>query len=60
MFNKGQYIKILLLIEVEILMFNILNLKLLINIYIIIDFINYSIKINELFNIILIQIHFII
>ena len=60
MLKKGQYIKILLLIEVEILIFDILNLKVLINIYNIIDFINYYIKINEFFNIILIQIHFII
>ena len=35
MLNKGQYIKILLIIEVEILMFDILNLKVLINISII-------------------------
>jgi len=35
MLKKGQYIKILLLIEVEILMFDILNLKVLINISII-------------------------
>ena len=35
MLKKGQYIKILLLIEVEIQMFNIMNLKVLINISII-------------------------
>ena len=61
MLKKGQYIKILLLIEIGNI--NVWYTKFeSINKYInrIIDFINYSIKINEFFNIILIQIHFII